>query len=158
MIGAVIRRLAPFVVLLLATVAAGVASASRIEVGPGEGRTYTGSDAVGKVTLFYSSIDIRLTSPHPGEMVTLSGLRFANECSRTGTKVPGTITVGNSSVFAVTKHRSFRYDAHGFIVQGALDWHHAVLVPRKITGTIEWIRDCDGDTQFLHFTLGVLKG
>jgi hypothetical protein len=55
--------------------------------------------------------------------------------------------------FDVTKHRSFHYDAHGFIIEGALDWKHGGAVPR----TIKRIRDCDGDTQLIRFTLRVAK-
>jgi hypothetical protein len=128
-------------------VSAGAALASRIEVGGAQQVFYRhGSDRFGKVTFFYAVDPTHLQHPPIVNIVTITQLRFANECSRAATKVPGTIHVD--------KHKHFRHEAHGFIVKGRLIgglFGGRQTVGPKVVGTIETIHDCDGDSDVVPF-------
>jgi hypothetical protein len=125
----------------------GAALASRIEVGGAEQIQYqNGSDPLGKVSFFYSVIPTHLVHPPIVLDVSMDQFRFANECSRRGTEVRGTIHVD--------RQKHFRTVAHRFILTGrligALQGGRQTEGP-KVLGTITTIHDCDGDSDVLPF-------
>jgi hypothetical protein len=111
----------PIVVALVFLLAAGSAPASRIETSPSHAQEYVGSDWVGKVSVFFSEID---SHSRPAAF-SLIGFKFANLCSRQGSKLGATIRIG--------KDKRFDYHGHGFAVVGNVIG--SISNPREIAGT-----------------------
>jgi hypothetical protein len=136
-----IGRARPALVLALALATAVVAlaaltsgaAASRIETSPSHVDEYTGSDWLGKVTLFWGEID----SPNGKAQFSISGLRFANLCSRRGNELKASIPVGRSKLF--------HFHGRGFSVQGNVIG--SLSSPREIAGTASFAtKGCQGGT------------
>jgi hypothetical protein len=115
-----IRFLLPIAIGLFLA-ASGLALASRMETSPSHINEYTGSNWVGKVSLFFGEID----SPSGQQAFSLSELKFANLCSRRGSEVKTSIRVG--------KNKLFDFHGHGFSVVGNVIG--SLSDPREIAGT-----------------------
>jgi hypothetical protein len=132
--------------IVLVVVPATVALGSRIEVGGAQLLQYAGSDGFGKVTFEYSVIP--QLHRHPvTDTVTIDRFRFANECSRAGSKVPRTIRVGRDKHFV---HRVPGFVVTGRLIGGIRGGAHTA--GPKVTGTVQTIGDCDGDSDLVQFT------
>jgi hypothetical protein len=101
-------------------IGAGAAPASRIETSPSHIQEYVGSDWVGRVSVFFAEID----NPRQPANFTLSEFRFANLCSRRGSRLNATIRIG--------KDKRFDYHGHGFTVVGHVIG--GISNPREIAG------------------------
>jgi hypothetical protein len=128
-------RLALVLAIAVAASAAltGGAEASRIETSPSHVNEYTGSNWLGKVTLFWGEID----SPNGKASFSISGLTFPNLCSRRGSELKASIPVGRS--------KRFHFHGRGFSVQGNVIG--GLSAPREIAGTASFAtKGCSGGT------------
>jgi hypothetical protein len=133
-------RLGAVVAIVVVMAATGVALASRVEVGASFLQPFNGSERYGKVSFELVNIETRSSSPHPVETLTVRRFRFASECNRAGTRVPGKM--------AVDRHGRFHSTARGFRVTGRLLGN----AQTRATGTAAVSHDCDGDSDPVHFT------
>jgi hypothetical protein len=136
-------RLVALLAIMVVFAATGVALASRVEVGASFLKTFKGSDRFGRVSFKLVNIETASASRHPIETLTVRQFRFANECSRKGTTVPGKMVVG--------RHGRFHSTARGFKVTGRLTGAQQ----ERAVGTAQVNKDCDGDSDLVHFTAKV---
>jgi hypothetical protein len=112
----------------------GIAVGSRIEVGAGSPFLFlSGTDQFGKVSV------VMEVSGH--RSVALQKLRYANECSRRGTLVPGTVRID--------RHGHLHRDSGGFLVTGYVTAHGTTDI---VKGAVTQRGDCDGDSDAVQFT------
>jgi len=118
-----------------------VSVAVRPHASPGFVQLYAGSDAEGPVTF-------RLSGPgkagpgRPDYAYELDKLKFATECSRSGSGVPGAILFTHQRRYASEKQH-FTYRAAGFVIRGVL---YGSFEEPKFRGTVEVHKPhCDGD-------------
>jgi hypothetical protein len=138
MLRAMRARLGALLAIVFMLVPAAVAVAHHIEVGASREMRYKGSDVYGRVSFDFGESDS--SGKHPVTTLTIRQFRFANECSRVGTKVPGRIRVRANGRFHST--------AHGFTVTGRL----VGRLQSRAVGTAQESVDCDGDSDPVSFT------
>jgi hypothetical protein len=119
-----------------------VAVAVRPHASPTFVADYRGSDPDGPVSFTLGgAVNEPLNRP-PFTTYELYDLKFASECSRSGTKLPGVISLTHHRRHA-SEQQHFTYRARGFVIHGLL---YGPLGKPKFKGTVEVVRHgCDGD-------------
>jgi len=129
--------------VLMLTGITSVAVAVRPHASPTFIGNYAGSDAEGPVSFTMGGAANEVPGKRPFYTYDLYNLRFATECSRSGTRLPGTITLLHHRRHA-SEQEHFTYRAHGFVIHGVL---YGPLVEAKFKGTVAVAkRGCDGDS------------
>jgi hypothetical protein len=137
-VGARCRMLIVGLVLVFASVPGG-ALAVRPSVSPAENVRYVGSDPEGPVTFLMMILTDKAPTP---VTYIMNGMRFATECSRSGSRAPGEIVITRHRTRASQQPR-FGYHRDGFIIHGHIS---GSLGAPRVTGTVQLDRPgCDGD-------------
>jgi hypothetical protein len=72
--------------------------------------------------------------------VSLTKLRYASECSRTGTVVPGSIRID--------RHGHLQRNSGGFLITGAVSARGTTDI---VKASVTQLGDCDGDRDAVPF-------
>ncbi len=133
---------ATLIAVLVLTGMTSVAVAVRPHASPTFTANYRGSDPDGRVSFTLGGAYNEPLNRPPFTTYELYDLKFATECSRSGTKVPGLISLPHARRHA-SQQMHFTYRAHGFVIRGVL---YGPLGRPKFKGTVEVVRrGCDGD-------------
>ena len=138
-------RIAVPVTLIAALALSGltsVAVAVRPHASPTWVANYRGGGPGGPVSFTVGGADNETVDVPPSHNYELYNLKFATECSRTGTRLPGLISLPHLRRHVGDQER-FSYRARGFVIHGLL---YGPLRRPKFKGTVAVVRPgCDGD-------------